>query len=336
MKLFQSIFGGREETHGRYPESLIEAAIERAVDTTDSRIRLLPGYRKHLRGPVIHAIDHVISLVDRIPAPVSADKHEFTSAPALAALYASAADMLDQFSRDRSLTDYLASPEGRDAGRITALVLAERGQRTVFGIDLTGDIIRREVPQVAVCFTDHNLVDPRASEEEARRHLKRRAFDHLLFLALTRIGEVRIERADLARQRDLLRGKLAAFKRGGLTFNPSEGEHPDPATLESELDSITDQLASLGRDDQVLQTHLEIVAESLGQAEHLLWSEPLTLFIDPMNIERTPHDPAARRIDFEELHNAREQRLVMQLVSFSPSELPAREDLVAAAERYLY
>ena len=336
MRLFHSIFGGREESHGHYPESLIEAAIERAVDTTDSRLRLLPGYRKHLRGPVIHAIDHIVPLVDNIAAPLSADRREFTSIPALTALYASAAEMLDHFSRDRSLTDYLATTEGRGAERITALVLAQRSERTVFGIDLTGDIIRREVPQVAVSFTGHNMVDPKHTEAEARRHLKRRAFDHLLFLALTRIGERNIERADLARQRDLLRGKLAALKRGGLTFNPGEGEHPDPATLEGELDTITDQLAGLGRDDQVLQHHLEIVADALGEAERLLWAEPLTLFIDPMNIERDPQDPAARRIDFQELHNAREQRLVMQLVSFSPSELPAREDLVSAAERYLY
>ncbi len=40
MKLFKSIFGGGEAA-GRYPESLIEAAIERAVDGTDSRLRLL-------------------------------------------------------------------------------------------------------------------------------------------------------------------------------------------------------------------------------------------------------------------------------------------------------
>ena len=44
LKLFQSFFGG-DESRGRYPESLVEAAIERTVDGTDSRLRLLPGYR---------------------------------------------------------------------------------------------------------------------------------------------------------------------------------------------------------------------------------------------------------------------------------------------------
>lgn len=336
MKLFHSIFGGREESRGRYPESLIEAAIERAVDTTDARLRLLPAYRKHLRASVIHAIDHVIPLVDNIPAPLAADQRHFTTLPALAALYASATEMLDNFSRDRSLTDYLESPEGRGAERVTALLLAERSERTTFGIDLAGELIRREVPQIAVSFSDHNVVDPRATEPETRRQLKRRAFDHLLFLALARIGEVRTERTDLAHQRDLLRGKLAALKRGGFSFNPADGEHPDPAALETELDGITDHLAALGRDDQVLQNHLDIVAEVLNDAEHQLWAEDLSLFLDAMNIQREPQDPAARQIDFQELHNARERRLVMLLVSFAPGELPRREDLVTAAERYLY
>lgn len=48
LKLFQSIFGG-SDGHGRHPESLIEMAIERAVDGTYPRLRAAPGYRKRLR-----------------------------------------------------------------------------------------------------------------------------------------------------------------------------------------------------------------------------------------------------------------------------------------------
>ena len=336
MNLFQSIFGGREETHDHYPESLIEAAIERAVDGTDARLRLLPGYRKRLRAPVIHAIDQVIPLVDNIPAPVAAGPREFTADSALCAFYASAAAMLDHFSRDRSLQEYLATSEGRGAERVTALVLAERTQRTTLGIDLAGETLRREVPQVTINFREHNVVDPRDSEPEARRQLKRRALDHLLFLALTRIGEVRVERTDLRRQRDLLRGKLAALKRGGWSFNPAEDEHPDPAALTSELEAITGELAGLGTEDRVLENHLEIVADLLDDAGHQLWAETVTLHIDAMNIEREPQDPAARQLVLHELHNARGGRSAMLLVSIAPRDLPQREDLVTAAARYLY
>lgn len=336
MNLFHSIFGGHDEAEERIPESLIERAIEHAVDGTDSRLRLLSGYRRHLREPVIHAIDQVIRLVDEVPAAVAVGRNQFTSEPTISAFYASATDMLDHFGRDRSLAKYLASDEGRDAERITALLLAKRGEHTVFGIELKGELLRREVPQIAVGFSQHNVVDPRTSEEAARHQLKRRAFDHLLYLALTRIGELKLERADLTRQRDLLSGKLAALKRGGWCFNPAEAEPADPVALEAELDGIRDQLHALGGDDKVLQSHLEIVAQLLGEAEHQLWAETVTLYLDRMNIQREPQDPAARRVALQELHNQRDHPLAMLMVSFAPSELPPREDLITAAERYLY
>ena len=49
MKLFQSIFGGRERV-GRYPETLIDMAIERAVDGTDPRLLLAHRQERNVLG----------------------------------------------------------------------------------------------------------------------------------------------------------------------------------------------------------------------------------------------------------------------------------------------
>ena len=46
LRLFQSIFG-KSATKGSYPESLVKAAIERAVDGTDPWIRAVSGYKKN-------------------------------------------------------------------------------------------------------------------------------------------------------------------------------------------------------------------------------------------------------------------------------------------------
>lgn len=334
MKLFQSIFGGGE-SRGRYPESLIELAIERAVDGTDSRLRLLPGYRKRLREPVIAAIDHVVALVDAIHEPLPAGARDHGNEPRLAALFASAADMLATFGRDEALTNFLASSEGRGVECVTALLLAERRERKTLGMDLVGDQVRRDVQQVAVSFTAHRLLDPTASETETRYLLKRRAFDHLLTLALTRLAEVREERGDLTRQRDLLRRKLNALEHGGWSFAAADADHPDAAALEAELDRITAQLDELGVDQSVLDAHLDIVVELLDDAPRQLWAEPIVLVLDAMNIQRDAGDPTARRIDLWELRNARGQRAVMLPLTIAPSELPEREDLVTAALRYL-
>jgi hypothetical protein len=334
VKLFQSIFG-RGEGVGRYPETLIEAAIERAVDLTDVRLRLVPGYRKRLRQPVIHAIDRVMALVDAIPAPLAASRDGYRGEFRLAALFASAEEMLEVFGRDKGLRDYLGSPEGLGAQQVTTLLLARRDERNMLGMDLVGDQVRRDVAQVSVSFSAHRLLEPHISEAESRRFLKRRAFDHILSLALAEIAEARVERADLTRQRDLLRRELRVLKQGTLPFERPEAAQSDEAGLQAELDAVSAQLQELGADQDVLKAHLDAVAGRLGDAEHQLWTEEITLCLGPMNIRRDSDYPSARQLVFRELHNVRGARAVMLPIAITPSDLPPVEDFVSAAERYL-
>jgi hypothetical protein len=334
VKLFQSIFGGREAV-GRYPESLIEMAIERTVDGTDSRLRLVPGYRKRLREPVIHAIDHVVALVDGIPATVAAGPGDYRNDPRLTALFASADEMQQMFARDKGLSDYLSGSEGRGAERVTALLMARREERHILGMDLVGDQVRRDVAQVTVSFSGHHLLEPQTIEEECRRFLKRRAFDHLLALALAQIAEARLERADLTRQRDLLQRKLRTMKRGTLSFDQPDPGEPDEAAIQAELDDVSGQLQALGADAGLLKAHLEVVAERLQGAERQIWAEDVQLCLGPMNIRREPGDPSGRVILLHELQTTRGARAVVLPVAIDPRELPRQEDFVSAAQRYL-
>lgn len=336
LKLFQSIFdlvGGGNKARGRYPEALIEMAIDRAVDGTDPRIRALPGYRKRLRAPVIHAADHVIALVDSLPEPVAATRKAFAGDSRLAALFASAEHLREVFAGDAALGEFRDRHPGCE--RVTSLLVAERHEKNVLGMELDGELLKREVAQVAINFRSHRLVDPDTDEAEMRRQLKRRAFDHLLSLALARITEIQGERAGLNRQRDLLRRKLSALQHGGFDFDAAGGERPDPEKLQAELDDIEAQMSALGVDDRALSAHLDIVAGLLAEAERQFWGEELVLHLDRMNIRRDPQDGTAREIRLQELHNARGRRLVMLLVSIDPGELPQRVDAVTAAERYL-
>ena len=333
LKLFQSFFGSGE-SRGRYPESLVEEAIERAVDGTDSRLRLLPGYSKRLRGPVIQAIDHVVALVDGLPAPLVAGRDDFSTDPRLATLFVSAAHMLEVLGRDRALAEFLKGYSG-GAERLTALLLAERIEKNVLGMDLAGEKLQRDVAQLTVSFRNHRLVDVADNEVETRRQLKRRAFDHLLSLALARIVEVREERTDLARQRDVLRHKLAMLERSGWSFEEGEVAPSEPASLQAELSDIELQLERLGSDASVLSTHLDIVADQLAQAEQQLQIESARMRLDSMNIQRDAQDVTGRDIVLPEIHNARGHRSALLLITVVPGELPPRENLLATAHRYL-
>jgi hypothetical protein len=335
LRLFQSIFG-RGEAVGRYPETLIDQAIERAVDGTDPRIRVLRGYQKRLRAPVIHAIDEVVSLGDAIPDPLTAGVEGYRNDFRLAALFASADEMLRIFGHDKALSQYLSSRDGRGAGQVSTLLLARLEQKNVLGMDLVGDQVRRDVAQVSVSFSGHHLLEPRASDEELKRYLKRRAFDHLLALALDQITQVRMDRADLARQRELLQRQLRTMKRGALTFDEGpEAGSSDESSLQAELDDVSGQLQALGADEDVLKTHLEIVAERLEQAERQLWLDEISLHLGPLNIQCDPDNPSARLIVLKELRNARGARAVALPVRIAPRDLPPRPDFLTEAQRYL-
>jgi hypothetical protein len=333
LKLFHSIFGGGEED-GRYPERLVEAAIERAVEGTDRRLRALSGYKKQLRPPIVHAIDHVVHLVDRLPAPVATGRADYSADPRLTALFASADHMLEVFGHGAVLNEFRKGSTD-SAGRVIALLLAERTEKNMLGNDLVGDMVRRDVAQVAVNFSGHRLLEPATNEARTRRQLKRRAFDQLLTLALTRITEARGYRADLSRQRDLLRSKLRTLEQSGWNFEAQEGARPDPKALSAELQATESELTSLGADSGALQASLDIVADVLEHAEEQLWGGELVMYLDRMNIQRDAQAASAQQIILPELHNARGQHLVMLLVSLAPGELPQRVDFSTAAARYL-
>ena len=333
LNLFQSIFGAGEQQN-RHPESLVSAAIERAVDGTDARLRALPGYKKQLRQSVLHAIDQVVTLVDGLPAPTLAERSNYNTDLLLKALFASADRMQEILANDMTLRDFISGP-GKGAERVYALLLAERVEKNILGMELAGDMLRRDVQQVSISFHNHRLIEPAASEADTRRLLKKRAFDHLLTLALTRIAELKSTRADLVRQRDLLERKLNALKQGGWSFDMVENAQPESESLAAELRDIETELSKQGTDAGALQGRLDILADVLGHAEQQLWAEECILHLDNMNIRRDEKDISAHRTDLQELRNARGTRLALLLVSLNPGELPHRESMISAAGRYL-
>lgn len=316
LQLLYSLFGGSDKP-GSYPESLVKAAIERAVDGTDPWLRAVSGYKKKLRPAVVRAIDHVVALVDGLSPPLGMAPGSLDSDPRLLVFFVSVDDAQKLLDSDRSLAEFRKEREGA-ASRTVALLAMEKQERAFFGAALAGEIIVRDVAQVSVGFGDHRLLDPAASEDETRRLLKRRAFDHLLSLALRRITGVKQEREHLERYRTLLQSKLDLLQRGGWGFDRADAAStPDVAGVEENLRQIEAQLLELGRDDQVLEVYLEIVSDVLGRPGEHLWAEKETLIVDRMGIRRTEVGGDAMEVTLEVLRNAEGRSLVVSLVELS-------------------
>jgi len=319
LKLLQSIFGS--DTQGKYPESLVNEAIERTVDATDPQLRALSGYKKKLRPAVVRAIDHVVALVDALPPPLPVRLKSYGEDPRVKSFFISAEDMKKVFAGDASLAEFLQGPQA-GADQVFALLAMEKQERGILGAALSGDVVIRDVPQVTVSFDLHRLMDPTGEEGETRRLLKRRAFDHLLTLALRRLSDLKWERSDLERRRALLQAKLNLLEREGWGFQQAEGsERIDAAAVEERLAQIEAHLKELGGDDRMLESYLKVVSEVMGRPQEYLAARSETIFVDRMGIKQSEASADAPELNLYELYNAEGRSLVVTLISLQGEEL---------------
>jgi hypothetical protein len=316
LRFLHSIFGDSTTASG-YPESLVKAAIERTVDGTDPWLRAVSDYKRRLRPAVVHAIDYVVALVDGMAQPISMAPDNYRDVPLLRTLFISSTEVRELIVGDRNLADFLRVQT--DAlPCVTALLALEKHQKIFMGAELSGDIVLRDVPQTAVSFEASRLIDPSVSERQTRRQLKRRAYDHLLGLALKCITMVKGERNELERRRSLLQSKLNLLQRGGWGFDASpSSEKLDISGLEEMLGGIEQQLLELGGDDNMLEVYLEVVIDVLSRPEEHIWYKKETLVLDRMGIKRSEVTSEAPAVTLETIGNDLGRSLVVALVSIS-------------------
>jgi hypothetical protein len=316
FKLLQSIFGG--EKQGEYPEALVNMAIERAVDGTDPSIRAVSGYKKKLRPAVVRAIDHVVAMVDALPPPMPVHFASTAGERPLKGYFISAREMLEVFRGDRALAEFMK--QGGGSPGAIALLAMEKQEKVTFGAALSGDVVIHDVPMVTVSFDAHRLMDPTANEQETRRCLKRRAFDHLLSLALRQLVLAKDERKDLERHRTLLQAKLNLLQREGWGFDAAAAKS-NMAEAEERLGQLEAQLQELGGEYGENEAYLHIVADVLANPEQYFLSTSETLFVNQVGVKQSGAASDVHELSFTELYNIEGRRLVAMLVALDAEEL---------------
>lgn len=316
LKIFEQIFRSETRSTQGYPDELIKRGIERALDATDPRVRILSSCAKQMHSSVIHAIDHVVQLVDNLSTLVPMSRADWGSQPVMGAMFASGDSLQNVVARDNACKDFVAA-NAAIAGPVTALLLAKFSQKHTFGCDLVDDKTLSDVPLTVVSFDEHRLIGLAMSEVEARRLLKRRAYDYLLVLALEKITDRQEQRQDLISRRKLLRTKLGILNSssGNLSEEPRS---TDKQSLQKKMDQVEAELKEFGADNTVLQHHLEIIIETLATAEKHLWFENKVLYLDNMHYLRTADHAKATALPLQMLHDAKAREMAVQLVVIPP------------------
>jgi hypothetical protein len=323
-------------------DEAVTLAIERTVDRIDPRLRMVSGYQRKLRPGVGTALRFASEFAARVPGPVEVNSTAWRADPLLRLLFATPEDISRTFSRSQELQAFFAGPAGLSASHAYTMLAAHRTERKVLGMELQGEIIRADVAQLTVDFSNHLVVMPAADEAGVREELRRRALNYLLDQVLERLSGIRSRKKGLEQQRAILETRLRLLRQQGGSMDNVFEETP---AGEVELKSVGERLedngrelekikASIGTLDHALQ-HIHKVAANPGELLRLV---DLELCVDCMNrVIEGEADQQANTFRLLELslEGNPPRSGVILIARFPRDELQSRQDLLRDAERYL-
>lgn len=322
--LWEWVLGHREtDQEARVAEAALTEAIERLVQEVSPAIRNVRGYRRQLRIPVEKAKKYIEGLVDAIPGPLPLSAASWGQDSPAELLFVGADQVRELFRNSVALQSFFQQVSATQA---VALLTATRNEKTIFSSELQGEIIRRDVPQLAVDFTDHRVVAPAATEVLNRLAISEGALGLLGLRALEHLTNLKSQKEDLAEERHLMGVKLKilqAHNRSleGLLESDRESEVKAARVrdllmeIDQELDTVT---AVLGTPEDALRHLLPF----LNNPEYVLTFHPFTLRLNWMGVKvnEDAADPG-KEISLAELEIKDRLKRVTVLVTINRDEL---------------
>jgi hypothetical protein len=219
LHLFKSVFGTVEKKPSRYDDAIIDLATEKLVDGTDSRLRLVRGYKRKLRDCVERSVTFVDETVEGLPPPLAIDPHAVALDGQVRA-WGTLQTLREVFSLSQPVRKFVAEPQNASLSHLFAVMRTTISEKTVFVPQLRGDAIHKEVRRTAFNFTDHMIVAPAATEQALRLEVKERAYMNLVERSLGRLVAIKVRKGELEKQRALLRSKLRTLESRQLGMEP--------------------------------------------------------------------------------------------------------------------
>jgi len=286
-RLTNKLFGGLFGSHERLDEQDVEKAIDIIIEETDPRLCLVGGYKRKLRKPVIRSLVYVKRLVTRIPGPFEINRGLYGSDPQINALFGSA-DAIDELVRhNKILKKYFE--DNPDQAMVYVPLAMNRTEKTVLGMELSGDVVRREVAQVAINFSGHWLGVCGSSESELRDLLRWRGIHNLAITALENITRLKMKTSELGEQRALLKIKLRDLQAQHRGLDALTAAAPDDIedmqALTHHLEETEHHLKEAHAHPDTLEDYLVQVCRVFNHPSRYLRVKPGSVRVDRMNIK---------------------------------------------------
>lgn len=291
-------------------DPLLDEALARAADRVAPRVRHTRGWPRRYRRPIADALAQARNVAEAVPGPVTMDAERLARDPLMHTLFPSAEAMREALCSSAEIHRYVAG--GASSGYML-LSLRREGKR-VLGVDEADGVLRRDVPQEVVWFSDARVAALAPTLEQARQQLLWWLFDRFLERVAVGVARVRAERDHLTHEKELALARLRAAPAA------------DKPALRRALDDILRPLGEVTRcsEDENLA---EIFAAVLSHPQDCLFLRSVRLCVDDMNIVRSPDQPGCGHcLDLAELHERyAETRTV--LLAYCPDIRPLSQRL---------
>lgn len=295
--------------------------MERVIDGTDGRIRLVGGYKKKLLSVIQTSLEYTDSLIDTIPKAIEINHTTYVTNPYVNAFFYNIKDLQGVFSHSSELRDFLEDFENQTLTQSCALLCMQMTEKTVLGMELSGDMLKKDVRQVAVNFSDHRIYSPAPTEPSVREGLKQCLFEGLVTNALGRIMELRLSNRRLQHERQMLRAQLRRAESG--KENPALSEQERRQEIEAIRREIIRTEDDLNRIHSATpQVSLDQVIEVFSHPESFVHLNRRSIKLNKMGIKiRKDSAQPANNLNLTEAIIGREKPRVITLAKFPRDEL---------------
>jgi hypothetical protein len=314
---------------------LLDRVVEFVVDNTDPRIRMVARYQDKLAPAVIRSAQHLGGLIRALPEPLELSREAWAKDLNVNAFFAASADVPQVLARSRELRAFFDDRRHGGAQEAFALMVMDKSERTVYGTALENGILKSDVAQVNVNFSAHRIVAPAATKDDARIEIGLRGVRRLLDVVLARIAAIQQQAADLAERKAYLGTKLRMLKSAGFGIEAVADHTREIAEIEAQIASDAKDLLEIKAAPRSLERYIEQISEvMLVPEQHLTLSE-VRLRVSRLGIKVAEHaSEPAHELVLSELRLG-ELSAIAVPVKCKRSDLPAKQGLLAGAEKYL-
>ncbi|MCW8800580.1 MAG: hypothetical protein OQK71_06615 [Desulfobacter sp.] len=320
------IMGERKELKSLDPctQEMLDSALERVVEGTDSRISLVPDYKRKLYKSIIKSLNYADTIIQQIPSPVELNSRAFVDNPYIRAFFPTLSGLKKVCNQSSELKEYFEDSSHLDAEESCALLCMRKEEETVLGMHLEGQQVIRDVKQIRVNFLNHRIQSPAADESTARRELKCCLFEGLVTNALANISELRAKRHQLETQQRILSARLRG--RGKNVNMQSMAE--ENVSLRNEtikLEQIEKELEEIGY--VTPEVSLEQVNHILDHPEEFVSLNHISMRLDKSGIKHSENEQSASysQIELSEVNIKGHSVRVVALAKIRRDEIESQQ-----------